>query len=74
MTLSAATIPVQSGSLSDGNEGELYIHQISSITRASQSDCLVSCQGHFGGDSYPSAEMQTVYSTASPTGPETISV
>ena len=32
----------QSGSGSDGNEGVPSIHQISSITRASLSDCLVS--------------------------------
>ena len=40
--LSGATTPGQSGPLSDGNERVLCISQISSITRTSPSDCLVS--------------------------------
>ena len=34
--------PYQSGDISDGNEGVLHIPQISCITEASSSDCLVS--------------------------------
>ena len=63
-TLSGATTPGQSGPGSNKNEGVLHIPQSSSITRASPSDCLVSYPGHSLGESYPSAEMQTVYSTA----------
>ena len=63
-TLSGATIPCQSGPGSDGNKGALHIRQSSSVTGTSPSDCLVSyletrCLG-----SYPSAEKQSVYSTA----------
>ena len=47
----------------NGNEGVLYIPQ-SSRTGASPSDCLVSCPGHSLEESYLSAEMQSVYSTA----------
>ena len=55
----------QSGPGSDGNEGVLSIPQNSSITRASQSDCLVSYQDTrwSGEGSYSSAEMQSLYST-----------
>ena len=53
----------QSGPGSNGNEGVLYIPQ-SSRTGASPSDCLLSYLGHFWGESYPFAEMQTVYSSA----------
>ena len=42
----------------------LCIPQSSIITETSQSDCLVSYLGHSLGKSYPSAEMQLVYSTA----------
>ena len=45
-------------------EWPLRITQSSSITGASPSDCLVSYPGHALGWSYPSAEMQSVYSTA----------
>ena len=38
--------------------------QRSKITGTSPSDCLVSLSGHSLGESYPSAEMQSVYSTA----------
>ena len=44
-TLSGATIPSQSGSDSNGNEGVLYIPQISK-TRALLSDDLISYPGH----------------------------
>ena len=65
MALSGATTPGQSGPGSDGNEGLLRIPQSSSTAGTSSSDCLVSYLGHsFGGGSYPSAEVQPVYSTA----------
>ena len=44
-------------------KGVLCITQSSSITEAS-SDCLVSYPGHLLGESYLSAEMQSVYSAA----------
>ena len=59
------TIPSHSGPGQDGNEGVLCILQSSSITGTSPSDCLMSYQNiRLGGGSYPSAEMQSVYSTA----------
>ena len=66
MALSGATTPGQSGPGSDGNEGVLHIPQSSSTAGTSPSDCLVSYPGHSfgGGGSYPSAEVQSVYSTA----------
>ena len=45
------------------NEGALHIPQ-SSKTGASPSDGLVSYPGHSLKESYPSAETQSVYSTA----------
>ena len=61
--LSGATTPGQSGPGSDGNEGVLHIPQ--STAGTSPSDCLVSYLGHSCGvGSYPSAEKQSVYSTA----------
>ena len=64
-TLSGATTLAQSGPGSDGNEEVLHIPQSSSITEASPSDCLVSYSGHsLEGESYPSPEMQSMYSTA----------
>ena len=64
-TLSGATIPCQRGPGSDGNEGVLSIPQSYSITGTLPSYCLVSYPGHsLVGWSYPSAEMQSVYSTA----------
>ena len=48
----------------EGNEGVFRIPQNSSITGASPSDSLVSYQGYSLGEFYPSAEMQSVYSTA----------
>ena len=63
-TLSGATTPSQSWPGSNGNEGVLCIPQSSSITGTSPSDCLVSYTGHSLVGSYPSAEKQSVYSTA----------
>ena len=57
-------MPGQSGPGSDGNEGVLRIPQSSSTAGTSPSDCLVSYPGHFLVGSYPSAEVQSVYSTA----------
>ena len=62
--LSGATTPGQSELGSNGNEGVLHIPQSSSITGTLPSDCLVSYPGHSLGGSYPSAEKQSVYSTA----------
>ena len=63
-TLSGATNMGQSGAGSDSNEKVLHISQSSSITGASPSDCLMSYPGHLLNKSYPSAEMQSVYSAA----------
>ena len=54
----------QSGPGSDGNKGVLHISQSSSITQISPSDFLVSYPEHSLVGSYPSAEVQLVYSTA----------
>ena len=55
----------QNGAGSDGNKGILRILQSSIITGTSPSDCLVSYPGHtLGWGSYPSVEVQSVYSTA----------
>ena len=65
--LSYATIPGQSGSVSDNNEVELCTPQSSSITGTSPSDCLMSYPGHSFGVGwcfYPSAEVLSMYSTA----------
>ena len=61
--LSGATTPGQSGPGSDGNKGVLRISQSSNITGTLPSDCLVSYQGHLLVGSYPSAGVQSVYST-----------
>ena len=66
-TLSGTTTPGQSGLGSDSNEGVLRITQSSSITEATPSDCLVSYTGHSLGESYPSAETQSVYFAANRT-------
>ena len=59
-TLSGATTPVKKGS-----EGVLHIPPNSSITGASPSDSFVKYLGYsLVAGSYPSAEMQSVYSTA----------
>ena len=62
-TLSSATTPGKSGLGSDGNEGVLQIPQ-SSRGRASPSNCFVSYPDHLLWGAYPSAVMQSVYSTA----------
>ena len=62
--LSGAIIPGQSGPRSDGNKGALCIPQSFSITETTASDCLVSYTGNSLMGSYPSAELQLVYSTA----------
>ena len=62
-TLSDATTPGQNQPGSDGNERVLRIPQSSSITVSSPLDCLVSYLGHSLGESYSSAEKQSVYST-----------
>ena len=58
-TLSGTTTSSQSGPGSNGNEGGLHISQSDS-----PSDSLVSFSGHSLGVSYPSTEMQLLYSTA----------
>ena len=66
-TLSGATSPGHSGPGSDGNEVVLRIPQSSGITVTSSSECLVSYiqdTRWWWGESYPSAEVQSVYSTA----------
>ena len=64
MTLSSATTPGQSAPRNDDNEGVLHISQNLTVSGASPSVCLMSYLGHFlGVGSYPSAEMQSVYST-----------
>ena len=62
--LSGATTLGQSGPGSNGKEGVLRIPQSSSTAGTSPSDCLASYAGHSLGRSYPSAEVQSVYSTA----------
>ena len=64
MTLSGATIPGQSGPWSNGNEGVLCISQSPSITGTSPLDffSVISVTLAVVG-SYPSAEVQSVYST-----------
>ena len=63
--LTGVTTLSQSGPGNDGNEEVLGIPQSSSITGTSPSDCLVSYPGYSmqGRErSYPSAEVQLVYS------------
>ena len=57
-------MPGQSGPGSNGNEWVLHIPQKPSITGTSPSECLVSYPGNSLGGSYPSAELQSMYSTA----------
>ena len=64
ISISGATIPDQSGSGIDVNEGELRIPQNSCITWTTPLDCLVSYRTLVGGRSYPSSEKQSVYSRA----------
>ena len=61
-TLSVATTPGQSGLRSDDNKNIFHIPQSSSIIEALPSDFLVSYPEH-SLDGYPSAEMQSLYST-----------
>ena len=62
--LSVAYTPGKSGTGSDSNEFVLPIPQISNINEVSPSDYLVSNPGHSFGESYSSAELQSVYSSA----------
>ena len=63
-TLSGATTPSQGGPESNGNEKVLYFTQISK-TWDSLSDRLMSFPGQsLVGKSYPSAETQSIFSTA----------
>ena len=65
--LYGAINPGQNGPESDGNVEVLSILQSASITGTSPSDCLMSYLGHLlcvGGGGYPSAEKQSMYSTA----------
>ena len=62
-TLSGATTPGQSGPGSNSNEGVLRIPQGPGNTWTSPSDYLVSYSGLSLEGSYPSAEVQSVYST-----------
>ena len=62
--LSGATTPDQSGTGSNVNEGVPHIPKSFSITGTSPSDYLVSYLGHSLGVSSPSAEKQSVYSSA----------
>ena len=65
--LSSVTTAGQSGPGSNGNEGMIRIPLGPSITGTSPSDCLVSYIWTIvRGGSYPSAEVQSVYSTAPP--------
>ena len=63
-SLLGATTLGQRGAGSDGNEEVLHIPHSSNITRASPSDCFVSYPRHLLAESYSSAEMQSMYSTA----------
>ena len=54
----------QSGPGSGGIEGVLRIPQSYSITGTSPSDCFVSYPRNSLEESYPSAELQSVYSAA----------
>ena len=62
-TLPGATTSGQCGPGNDGNEGIFHIPHSSSITGALPSDYLVSYPGNLG-ESYSSAVIQLVYSTA----------
>ena len=64
-TLPGATTQVRSGPGSDGNKGVLHILQSSNITGASPSDYLVSYPGYMLIWSYLSADIESVYLTAS---------
>ena len=59
--LLSAITPGQSGPVNNGNKGVLHTLQSSRITGASPLDCLVSYPKNTLGESYPSADMQSVY-------------
>ena len=63
-TLSDANTLGQSRPGSDSSKGLLHVPQSSSITKDSPSDCLVPKSGHLLGESYSSAEIQSVCSAA----------
>ena len=63
-TLPGAATTGKKGPGGDGHEDVHRIPQILIITEASSSDCLVSYTGLSLGESYPSAQMQSVYSAA----------
>ena len=63
-TLSSATTQGQSGPGRNNNEEVLRIPQSSSVIGASPLDCLLSYPRRLLGESYPSAEMQSVYFAA----------
>ena len=63
-TLLGATTQGQIGPGSDGNDWVFRIPQSPSITGALPSDCLIPYLEHSLMESYPSTEMQSVYSTA----------
>ena len=73
-TLSGATTLCLNGPRRDGNEELIHIPQSFYITGASPSDCLVQYSGYLLGKSYPSAEMQFVYSAAPGDLPKIISI
>ena len=62
-TLLGATTLGQCRTGSNGNKGVLCIPKSSSISIISLSDCLVSYLGHSLGETYPFAEVQSVYSS-----------
>ena len=63
-TISKATTPSQSEHESDGNKRVLHIFLSSGIIEVSPSIFLMSYLGHSLRVSYPSAEKQSLYSTA----------
>ena len=62
--LTHQVLPLQKEPGSDGNQEVLCIPQSSISTGASPSKFLVSYPGHPLGASYPSREIQSVYSAA----------
>ena len=62
--LSGVTTPDLSEPGSDGKEELLHILQSSRIADASSSDCLMSYPRQSLEESYPSAEIQSMYTTA----------
>ena len=63
-TLSGATTSSQNEPGDNGNKEVLSIPQSPKISWALSSDCFVSYLGHSLGDSQPSTEMQSMYSSA----------